>query len=120
MPDKTRAEMYRIAASGCLTALILLTFLWEWQIAPLRPGGSWLALKALPLCLPLSGCLNGRIYTYQYSCMLVLFYLGEGCVRLSDAAPLSKICAALEIVLSLAFFVLCLCFIRAKRKLQAG
>ncbi|MDO5686545.1 MAG: DUF2069 domain-containing protein [Neisseria sp.] len=110
-----RRHFYRRAAALCLSALIVLTFLWEWQIAPLRLGGSWLALKALPLCLPLSGCLKGKVYTFQYSSMLILPYMAEGVVRLADVAPLSRLCAALELMLSLAFFVLCLLFIRSTR-----
>ncbi len=110
-----RRNLYRHAASVTLLALIALTFLWEWQIAPLRPGGSWLALKALPLCLPLSGILKGKVYTYQYASMLILPYLAEGVMRLTDLAPISRLCAATEIVLSLAFFVFCLLYIRSSR-----
>ena len=50
-------------------------------IAPLRPGGSWLALKALPLLLPLKGIFSGTIYTYRWAIMLVLAYFAEGVMR---------------------------------------
>ena len=42
----------RWLAAGSLLALIALCLAWELVLAPLRPGGSWLALKALPLCIP--------------------------------------------------------------------
>src|SRR5262249_14976386 len=46
-----------------LIALIVLCLAWELWLAPLRPGGSLVALKALPLALPLPGVLAGRRYT---------------------------------------------------------
>jgi uncharacterized membrane protein len=71
----------RLAASAALMALIALCLAWELWLAPLRPGGSYLALKAAPLCLPLFGILLGRRYTYQWSSMFVLAYFAEGAVR---------------------------------------
>ena len=71
----------RLAASAALIALIGLCLAWELWLAPLRPGGSYLALKAAPLALPLPGILLGRRYTYQWSSMLVLAYFAEGVVR---------------------------------------
>ena len=66
---------------AALVALILLCLAWELWLAPLRPGGSLLALKALPLALPLGGILGGRRYTYQWSSMLILAYFAEGVMR---------------------------------------
>jgi uncharacterized membrane protein len=75
MSGKALARMAAVAALG---ALIALSLAWELWLAPLRPGGSWLALKALPLALPLGGILKGRRHTYQWSSMLILAYLAEG------------------------------------------
>ncbi|MGE8376506.1 MAG: DUF2069 domain-containing protein, partial [Diaphorobacter nitroreducens] len=36
----------RWLAVGSLAALIVLCLAWELWLAPLRPGGSWLAIKA--------------------------------------------------------------------------
>ena len=55
----------QLTASTSLIALIFLCVAWELWLAPLRPGGSWLVLKALPLLAPLMGILKGRRYTYQ-------------------------------------------------------
>lgn len=99
-----------------LIGLIAVSLAWELWIAPLRPGGSWLALKALPLCLPLSGILKGRIYTFQWSCMLVLAYMAEAVMRLFDATAASRGCSAVALVLSLIFFTACLMFVRTQRK----
>jgi len=53
----------RWLAVGSLLGLIVLSLVWELWAAPLRPGGSLLALKALPLCVPLAGLLKNRMYT---------------------------------------------------------
>ena len=69
---------------GALTsvaALIAWCLLWETVLAPLKPGGSWLALKAVPLLFPLVGVLKRDLYTLQWSSMMVLAYLAEGVVR---------------------------------------
>jgi uncharacterized membrane protein len=94
----------RLAASGSLAALIALCLAWELWLAPLRPGGSTLALKALPLVLPLTGILRGARRTYQWSSMLILGYLAEGAVRAWSERGASQLLAGLEIALSLFFF----------------
>lgn len=104
------------AACASLLALIAVSLAWELWIAPLREGGSWLALKALPLCLPLSGILKDRVYTYQYSSMLVLIYFAEAVMRLFDAAPAGRLCAAAAAVCCTVFFVSCMAFVKQKQK----
>ena len=54
-----------------LLGLIVLSLVWELWAAPLRPGGSLLALKALPLCVPLAGLLKNRMYTYRWVSLMV-------------------------------------------------
>jgi uncharacterized membrane protein len=93
----------RIAAASLL-ALIVLCLAWELWLAPLRPGGSLVALKALPLALPLAGILQGKRYTYQWSSMLILAYLAEGTTRAWSDGGVSQKLAVLEIILSLTFF----------------
>ncbi len=99
-----------LTANASLLALIFLCLAWELWLAPLRPGGSWMALKALPLLLPLFGVLNGRRYTYQWASMLILAYMAEGVARAFSDSGLSAALALAEAGLSLAFFasaVLC-------------
>ena len=91
-------------ASVSLIALIFLCLAWELVLAPIRPGGSSLALKALPLLLPLMGILKGRRYTYQWAPMLVLAYFTEGVVRAWSDTGLSAWLAGAEVVLSVVFF----------------
>jgi uncharacterized membrane protein len=59
------AALLQAAASATLVALVFLCLLWESVLSPIRPGGSLLMLKALPLLLPLFGILRGKIYTSQ-------------------------------------------------------
>jgi uncharacterized membrane protein len=84
-------------------------------LAPLRPGGSLLALKAAPLALPLGGILAGRRYTYQWSSMLILAYFAEGVMRAWSERGLSQALAGGEIVLSLAFFSSAVAYARLTR-----
>ena len=98
------ARTAQAAATVALLALIALCLTWELWLAPLRPGGSWVALKALPLALPLAGVLKGKRYTYQWSSLLVLGYLAEGVTRAWSDSGVSQKLAMLEIVLSLTFF----------------
>ena len=54
----SRARYFHLGACSSLIALILLGLAWELVLAPLRPGGSWMVLKVLPLLLPLRGVLK--------------------------------------------------------------
>ena len=87
--------IYALGATLCLVALIALAFAWERWLAPLRPGGSALVFKALPLVFALPGVLRRRLYTLQWASMLVLLYFTEGIVRgMSDAGRSAQPCWA--------------------------
>ena len=100
------------ASSASLVALIFLCVAWELWLAPLRPGGSALVLKALPLLLPLLGVLRGRRYTYQWSSLLILGYFIEGVVRAWSEHGPGRLLAVAEIALCLIFFVSVLSYAR--------
>lgn len=105
----------RWLAVGSLVGLIVLGLAWEMWLAPLRPGGSWLALKVLPLVVPLAGLLKNRMYTYRWVSLMIWLYFTEGVVRAwSDALPLSRALAGLEIVLCLSLFVACALHVRLR------
>jgi uncharacterized membrane protein len=87
-----------------LVALIALVLAWELWLAPLRPGGSWLALRALPLVAALPGIVKGRRYTYQWASMLALAYVGDGAVRAWSDPGLARNLAWIEMLLATAFF----------------
>jgi uncharacterized membrane protein len=108
-------RLAQAVAAGSLLALIVLCLAWELWLAPLRAGGSWLALKALPLALPLGGVLSGRRYTFQWSSMLVLAYFVEGTMRAWSERGTSQALAAAEVVLSVAFFAAAVAYARLTR-----
>jgi uncharacterized membrane protein len=98
-----------------LSALIVLCLAWELWLAPLRPGGSLLALKALPLALPLGGILKGKRYTFQWSSMLILAYMAEGITRAWSDSGAAQNLAVLEIILSLTFLAAAVAYARWTR-----
>jgi uncharacterized membrane protein len=75
-----RASIARVAIVA-VVALTLLELLWEWLLAPLRPQGSWLALKALPLAWLVPGMARGRRRPRQWLALLLPFYAGEALLR---------------------------------------
>ena len=102
----SKKNPFHILACVSLFALIILLVLWEMALAPLRPNGSWMALKVIPLLLPLRGVLKGQNYTMQWSSMMILLYFTEGIVRASsDISTLSRGLAGLEVFFSVAFFL---------------
>jgi uncharacterized membrane protein len=105
----------RLGASASLIALIMLCLAWETILAPLKPGGSLLMLKAVPLLLPLFGILKGRRYTYQWSCMFILLYFTEGAVRAWSDKGLSSKLALFEVLLTLLFFMCAIFYAKLTR-----
>ncbi len=105
----------RIGATVSLIALILLCLAWEAVLAPLRPGGSLLVLKATPLLIPLFGILRGKRYTYQWSSMFILLYFTEGVVRAWSDVGLTAQLALLELLFTLLFFVCAIFYARLTR-----
>ena len=95
-----------------LAALIVLGLAWELWLAPLRPGGSWWALKVLPLAVPLAGLLKRRMYTYRWVSLLVWLYFTEGVVRAVTEAGLSRGLALAQVGLCLVLFGACAAHVR--------
>lgn len=106
----------RLGASISLIMLILVAVAWEGWLAPLKPSGSLLILKVLPLLLPLFGILKGKRYTYQWASMLILLYFTEGVVRAWADQGLSAKLAMVEIALSVLFFICTIFYARLTRK----
>lgn len=116
-PEQLRTiDQVRWLAVLCTLGLIILGLGWELAWAPVRPGGSTLALKVLPLCLPLAGLLKNRMYTYRWLSLMVWIYFTEGVVRAySDKAP-SNYLAMIEVVLCVALFVACVLHVRLRQR----
>ena len=106
----------RLLAVSSLMGLIVLGLAWELWLAPLRPGGTLLALKVLPLCFPLTGLLKNRMYTYRWLSLLIWLYFTEGVVRAwGDAAP-SNYLAMVEVFLCVVLFTACALHVRLRLK----
>jgi uncharacterized membrane protein len=120
MPDPTpsladsNVRWTRHLAVGSLLGLIVLGLVWELWLAPLRPGGSWLVLKVLPLTLPLAGLLKNRMYTYRWLSLLVWIYFTEGAMRAASDGGLSAVLAGIQVVLCVALFVACAMHVRLR------
>lgn len=110
-PDAAPKTAAAFGASVALLALIVLSVAWEWWLAPLRPGGSALVLKAVPLLLALPGVWRHRLYTLQWASMLILLYFAEGIVRGWSDRGLSARLGWLETALSVVFFVCTLAYV---------
>lgn len=106
---------YQIAASTSLIALIFLCLAWEGWLAPLKPGGSWMTLKAAFLLPALFGVLRGKRYTYKWLSLFIQFYLMEGLLRATSDTGLSRWLAAGETALALIVFVSAILYVRATR-----
>lgn len=105
----------RWLAVGSLVGLIVLGLAWELWLAPLRPGGSWLALKVLPLAVPLAGLLKNRMYTYRWVSLMIWLYFTEGVVRAwSDTNHVSQVLALVQVVLCLVLFMACAWHVRLR------
>jgi uncharacterized membrane protein len=114
MNKANQIEMTRLLALGSLGGLIVLGLAWEMWLAPIRPGGSLLALKVLPLCIPLAGILKNRMYTYRWVSLMVWLYFTEGVVRAwSDPAP-GNYLALVEVALCLLLFIACALHVRLR------
>jgi uncharacterized membrane protein len=106
----------RWVAVSALLGLIVLGLAWELVLAPLRPGGSWLALKVVPLCIPIAGLLKNRMYTYRWVSLVIWLYFIEGVVRAwGDKAP-GNLLALIEVVLCVVLFAACTLHIRIRQR----
>jgi uncharacterized membrane protein len=115
-PSRITLEMTRILATGSVLGLIFLGLAWELFLAPVKPGGSLLALKVLPLCIPLAGLLKNRMYTYRWVSLFVWFYFIEGVVRAYGDRPPGNTLALLEVLLCLVLFAACVMHVRLRFK----
>ena len=114
--------LHRLACVALL-GLIVLCLAWELWLAPLRPGGSWLVVKVIPLLLPLRKVLKADNYTMQWTTLLIWLYFTEGAVRASSDHGTSALLGGIEVALSLLYFTCAALYLRplkqmAKRQKQ--
>ncbi len=118
---------YQLLATAAFVYLFILCVCWEWFISPLRPGGSYLILKGIPLLFAIPGLWKGKVYTMQWASMLILLYMTEGLVRILETGA-NFWMAVLETALATTGFVCLLIYLKpikqeakslAKKKAQA-
>ena len=102
---------YQLIATAAFVDLFILCVAWEWFISPLRPGGSWLILKAIPLLFAIPGLWKGNVYTMQWASMLILLYITEGLVRILETGA-NFWMAVLETTLGTVAFVCLLIYLK--------
>jgi uncharacterized membrane protein len=95
----------RNLALVAVLALFALCVAWELVLSPF--GRGTLALKALPLLLPLTGLWRYRLYTFRWLSLMVWLYVGEGLVRSTSEAGLGRWLALAEIALGVTIFAAC-------------
>ena len=105
-----------LAAAAFLIALIFLGTAWETFLAPVKPGGSWLVLKVLPLLAALPGVLRGRRYTYKWTTLVIWLYAAEGALRTYTDTGLSARLAFVESILCAGYFGAAVAFVRLTRR----
>ena len=98
-PTSSKQHWSHTAAVASLAGLIAVSLAWE----------LW----------PLAGILKGKVYTYQWTCLLVLAYFAEAVMRLFDAGAASRWCAAAALLCSTVLFVACLVFVKQSRRAAA-
>jgi len=105
---------------GGVGALILLGLLWEVWLAPLRPGGSMLFLKVVPLVLLMPGLWQGKRRTVQALSLVIQIYLTEGLVRATSDPGFSAKLAWLETALSTMVFATTLLWAKGTRNAEVA
>ncbi len=105
-----------LALGGYLGTFALLVLWYAW-LSPSTHFPISLVLIALctPLLFPLRGMLHGRPYTYGWSLFLALGYFTHGVVE-AFSTPADRWFGLLEVVLTIAWFVGGILFIRAGKR----
>jgi len=116
----TGADRMRRLTVLLTIALIVLGVAWETVLAPLRPGGSLLALKVLPLLFVLPAFWKGRIRHYQLWSMLILAYLCEGVVRGMSDGGRSSLLGWMGAALAAAIYLAILRYITLRRRVAGA
>ncbi len=107
-----REAFSRNLALVSLIALFVLCLAWELWLAP--TGRGTLAIKAVPLLLPMLGLWRYRLYTFRWLSLMVWLYFAEGAVRATSESGMSAWLASGEVLLSVAIFAACAMQVRQR------
>ena len=113
-------QLWRLLSVAQVAGLIVLGSLWELWLAPLKPGGSLLVFKVLPLVFVLPALIRGWVKPYQLWTMLILLYLCEGIVRGMSDPGLSSTLGWIETVLAAGSYATLMLYVRSYRSLASA
>lgn len=116
-PVITVPKPWPVLATVLTVTLILFGFAWEMVLDPIRPGGSWLALKVVPLLFAIRGLWAGKMYTFKWMSLLIWLYVGESLVRIVGLSETERILAWNSLALSTGLSIAVLMGARAQIKL---
>jgi uncharacterized membrane protein len=114
------AARWQRLAIAAVAALGLLEELWELWLAPLKPGGSWLALKALPIALLWPRLSRGDAKAGQWLALLLPLYFAEAIIRALTEGGRHRLLAVAATALAGMAFVAVLASFRAARRDRAA
>ncbi len=109
-------EPWRRLCVAAVAALALLEMLWELWLAPVRPGGTWLALKALPLLLLWPGLARRDLKATQWLSLLLPLYAAEAVVRVATTSGRHAAVAGTASVLAVVAFCALVMALRVERQ----
>ena len=110
--QKWQKNLQKIEKNFSVTALVLVISMiifgisWEIWLNPIRPGGSMLWAKVLPLMLALPGLYKARIYTFQWLSLLVWLYVCEALVRVYTTQKIEILLSVIWLLMSLSLFII--------------
>ena len=116
-PTLAVPKPWPVLATVLAVGLILFGFAWEMVLDPIRPGGSWLAIKVVPLLFAVRGLWAGKMYTFKWMSLLVWLYVGESLVRIVGLSETERILAWNSLALSTGLSIAVLMGARAQIKL---
>lgn len=108
-PGERLSRQLAFVSTALLCALCLA---WELWLAP--TGRGTLAVKALPLLLPLPGLWRYRLYTYRALALFIWLYVLEGLVRGTSESGAGQWLALAEVLLGVVIFTACTAQIRQR------
>ena len=108
--------LYGLALGGYLGTLVLLTAWYAWLAPSIHfPVAYALLFLLTPLLFALRGMLHGRLYTFQWSCFLALFYFMHG-VGEAYASDTARYLGLLEILFTTTWFLAAMAYVRRSKQ----
>ena len=114
-PNLSATASWHRLAVALVAGLAFCEGLWELWLAPIRPGGSWLALKVVPLAWVWFSLMRGKRKARQAASLMLPLFAAEGIVRAMTEPGRHAYVAAVAAALALAALVSILLSFRAER-----